>query len=82
MRNVASHMNTKLVIKHGYRGEHLSQLPNNKLGDRCFGPFKVTKKVGASSYQVEIPKTWRNIHNVFNKVLLTPYTSPAFPNQP
>ena len=44
-----------------------------KRGDKCYGPFKVIKKVGASAYKLAIPKTWRNIHDVFNEVLLTPY---------
>lgn len=30
--------------------------PMKKLGDKRFGPFKVIKKVGASSYQLESPK--------------------------
>ena len=53
-----------------------------KLGDKRFGPFKIQKKVGASSYQLDIPKSWKNIHNVFNEVLLSPYHPPEFPNQP
>lgn len=56
--------------------------PMKKLDDKHFGPFKILEKVGRSSYKLNIPKTWRNIHNVFNEVLLTPYFSPEFPNQP
>ena len=55
--------------------------PMKKLDDKRFGPFKIVKKVGHSSYQLEIPKTWKKIHNVFNEVLLTPYIEPI-PNQP
>lgn len=53
-----------------------------KLGDQQFGPFKVIEKVGQSSYRIDIPKTWKNIHPVFNGVLLTPYHEPQFPTQP
>jgi len=56
--------------------------PMKKLDDKRFGPFEILEKVGRSSYKLKIPKTWRNIHNVFNKVLLTPYNPPQFPNQP
>lgn len=53
-----------------------------KLGDTCFGPFKVIKKVGASSYQLNTTKMWKHITNVFNEALLSPYTPPTFPNKP
>src|SRR5215469_18426575 len=56
--------------------------PMKKLGDKRFGPFKVLKKVGASSYKINIPKKWKNIHDVFNEELLTPYHKPSFPTQP
>lgn len=56
--------------------------PMKKLDDKRFGPFEVLEKVGRSSYKLKIPKTWRDIHNVFNEVLLTPYHPPEFPNQP
>ena len=56
--------------------------PMKKLDDKQFCPFKVIKKAGHSSYQLEIPKTWRNIHNIFNEVLLTPYHEPKFADQP
>lgn len=56
--------------------------PMKKLGNKRFRPFTVQKKVGTSSYQLNIPKTWKNIHNGFNEVLLTPYHPPELPNQP
>ena len=42
----------------------------------------ILEKVGQSSYKLEIPKTWKSIHPVFNEELLTPYTEPKFPSQP
>ena len=53
-----------------------------KLDDVRHGPFEIVEKVGASSYKLKIPKTWKRIHDVFNEVLLTPYHEPQFPNQP
>ena len=58
--------------------EHLSK----KLDNKRFGPFKVIEKIGASSYKLAIPKTWKSIHPVFNKVLLSRYHEPNFPSQP
>lgn len=59
-----------------------SDRPMKKLDDKHFGPFKVISKVSASSYKLDIPKSWKNIHNVFNEVLLTPYIEPKLPGQP
>ena len=56
--------------------------PMKKLGDKRWGPFKVIKKVSESSYKLNIPKTWKRIHPIFNKNLLTPYHEPEFPTQP
>lgn len=56
--------------------------PMAKLGDKRFGPFKVIEKVGNSSFKIELPKTWKHRHPVFNEVLLTPHHEPEFPTQP
>lgn len=53
-----------------------------KLGEKQFGPFKVIEKVRHSSYKLELPKTWKNLHPIFNELLLTPYHVPKFPTQP
>ena len=56
--------------------------PMKKLDDKQFGPFKILKKVGESSYKLDIPKSWKNIHPVFHEELLTAYHEPEFPGQP
>ena len=43
--------------------------------------WAAAKKVGRSSYQLQLPKTWRSLHPVFNEVVLSPYTPPIFPSQ-
>jgi hypothetical protein len=53
-----------------------------KLDDLWFGPFTVKQKIGASSHKLDIPHTWKKIHNVFHKKLLSPDYEPQFPNQP
>ena len=55
--------------------------PMKKLEDKRYGPFTILKKVGRSSYQLQLPKTWRSLHPVFNEVVLSPYTPPIFPSQ-
>ena len=52
-----------------------------KLEDKRYGPFTIIKKVGRSAYQLQLPKTWKTLHPVFNEVVLSPYTPPAFPSQ-
>jgi hypothetical protein len=55
-----------------------SDRPSKKLEARRYGPFRVINKKGASAYQLDIPKTWRAIHPVFNESLLTPYQKPKY----
>ena len=55
--------------------------PTKKLDNKRHGPFKVIEKVGKSAYKLDLPKTWRSIHPVFNEVLLTPFVPPAFSSQ-
>jgi hypothetical protein len=50
--------------------------PMKKLAEKRYGPFTVLEKVGSSSYKIEIPKTWKGIHPVFNETLLTPLREP------
>jgi hypothetical protein len=55
--------------------------PMKKLDDKRFGPFTITEKVGQSAYRLNLPKTWKKIHDVFNEALLSPYHPPSYPNQ-
>ena len=56
--------------------------PSKKLDEKRWGPFKVISKISASSYKLDLPHEWKQVHNVFNEVLLTPYIEPKFPDQP
>ena len=49
-----------------------------KFEDKWFGPFKILEKVGAATYQLEIPQSWKRIHPVFNVNLLKAYVKPVF----
>jgi len=63
-------------------GKNLKPLcPTKKLADKHYGPFKILEKISKSSYKLEILKTWKQIHLVFNEVLLSPYHKPAFKGQ-
>jgi len=55
--------------------------PAKKLDDKRYGPFKVLEKVGSSAYKLDLPKTWKAIHPIFNETLLTPFREPVFQNQ-
>ena len=56
--------------------------PMKKLSEKRYGPFKVVKKVGASAYELQVPRTWKGrIHPVFNEVLLSPYHPPKYAGQ-
>ena len=53
--------------------------PSKTLDDRRHGPFPIIAKVGASSYKLKLPKTWKNLHPVINEIFLTPYHDPKRP---
>lgn len=55
--------------------------PMKKLEDKRYGPFKIVEKVGKSAYRLQLPKTWKALHPVFNEVVLSPFKSPVFPGQ-
>src|SRR5882757_10999697 len=58
-------------------GKNLKPLqPTKKFTDKCYGLFMILEKIGKSSYKLEILKTWKQIHPVFNEVLLSPYHEP------
>lgn len=55
--------------------------PTKKLNDKRYGPFTILEKIGSSAYKLDLPKTWKAIHPVFNETLLTLFHPPAFPTQ-
>ena len=55
---------------------------NKKLEDKWYGPFEILKKIATSTYQLKLPQKWKVLHDVFNKVLLTPYNPTKFAHQP
>ena len=57
--------------------------PSKKLEHLRYGPFRIIKKIGASSYKLAIPPFWKEkrVHDVFNERLLRPYVAPLFKNQ-
>jgi len=44
----------------------------HKLYPKWFGLFKVTNKLGAVTYRLNLPPTWK-LHNMFHVSLLSPY---------
>jgi hypothetical protein len=59
------------------RKKHIkTKRPSNKLDQTKLGPFRIIKKIGTVSYQLELPKTMR-IHPVFHISLLEPTTNLA-----
>jgi hypothetical protein len=55
--------------------------PAKKLDDKRYGPFKVLKKIGTSSYRLALPASWKAKYPVFNEALLSPYVAPVFLSQ-
>ena len=54
-------------------GSHIStNRLSKKLEDRRYGPFRIVAKVGERAYKLRLPPTWKQIHPVFNTVLLRP----------
>lgn len=53
-----------------YRQKSLAKRPNEKLS-RYFGPYKIVRKVGPVSYEVQLPQTSK-VHPIFHVSLLRP----------
>ena len=54
--------------------------PMKKLSEKRIGPFKVLKKIGTTSYKLDLPPTW-HIHPVFHSDLLSQFNKPVYDNQ-
>ena len=54
--------------------------PSKILDYKKMGPFKIIKKVGTSSYKLDLPASMK-IHNTFHISLLEPYEDNKFPSQ-
>ena len=59
----------------------LTDWPIKKLDDKWHGPFAIIRKEGESVYWLNLPKTWKHIHSVFNKKFLTPFAPSQYPSQ-
>jgi hypothetical protein len=55
--------------------------PTQKLANRNYSPFTIQEIIGQSAYKLNIPTSWVNIHNVFNKSVLKRWIDPKFPSQ-
>ena len=58
-----------------------TEWPSKKLDDKWYGPFKVIKKEGLTSYRLKLDKLWCWIHPIFHECLLHPYHQGDFPSQ-
>jgi hypothetical protein len=54
--------------------------PTKKFEARRYGPFTVVRKVGAISYELKLPDSWK-VHPVFNTVFLRPWVPPVAAHQ-
>ena len=59
----------------------LTDWPIKKLDDKWHGPFTIVGKKGESAYWLQLPKTWKHIHPVFNEKFLTPSVPSQYPSQ-
>ena len=53
-------------------GKNLNVRGTHKLLPKRYGPFKITEKIGAVAYRLDLPSSMK-IHNVFHVDLLLPY---------
>lgn len=55
--------------------------PCKKLDDKRYGPFKITKVISPSAYQLALPKTMR-VHPVFHTIKLSPVAEDTISGRP
>jgi hypothetical protein len=46
--------------------------PKKKLDHKFWGPFKISRNIKDTAFQLDLPNSW-NIHDVFHVSLLKPY---------
>ena len=51
--------------------------PSKKLDYKYFGPFQILDVVGKQAYRLQLPSTFRGVHNVFHVSLLEEYKTTA-----
>ena len=70
------------VRLHPYRQHSLTRCPNQKLGSRYIGPYRVLRRVGVVAYKLQLPES-AHVHPVFHVSLLRPFKGsvgePIFP---
>lgn len=54
--------------------------PSKKLDHKQIGPYKIIKKIGSASYELELPSSMK-IHSVFHSSLLRLVDENPMPNQ-
>jgi hypothetical protein len=62
-------------------GTNMTTLHPMKLDNKHYSLFTILEKMGTSSYKLQLLSSWSHIHNIFNEVLLLPFTPPTFPSQ-
>ena len=51
--------------------------PSDKLDHRRLGPYRIIRKIGTSSYHLQLPSYLSRLHPVFHVSLLEPYKDPS-----
>lgn len=55
--------------------------PTKKFADLRNGPAPILQIIGNGAYELELPPTWKKVHPVFHKDLLSPFYRAKFPSQ-
>ena len=55
--------------------------PSKSLDNKRLGPFKVLECIGDLAYRLKLPRTWSQMHPIFNESLLTPFVPPEASHQ-
>jgi hypothetical protein len=55
--------------------------PTQKLANWNYSPFAIQEIIGQAAYKLNIPTSWVNVHNIFNKSILKRWVDPRFPSQ-